>query len=181
MLRRPKVLEAADNLSGRVLGISPRDQYHRSIERALDLFPADAQHCLQLRTAVWGGETVAEEHRQDRVDSFERMADQWDTQLYAGLPIVVTLQTPSIFSDIQSEYRSGVPQILNHTSRTALAASFPEPGSLCRTGAVHIGNAPQTLDVRGLGSMKEDLSIMKAHPFCPEPRISQPRSSAGNV
>src|SRR5207248_528044 len=89
----------------------------------------------------------------------------------AGLPLVVTApNTNPIFADIQfPNIVPGVPQILNHhiTNPRLPGQLYLNPAAFSAPAPFTIGNAPQTLSVRGLGGMNEDLSLVKRIYFVP--------------
>jgi len=89
----------------------------------------------------------------------------------AGIPLVVTAPNANpIFSDIQfPNIVSGVPQILNHhiTDPRLPGQLYLNPAAFASPSPFTIGNAPQTLDVRGLGSMNESLSLVRRIYFVP--------------
>jgi hypothetical protein len=154
------------------LGVSPRDQYHRNIEHALGPAPPQMLNIAFNYELPFGpGKPLA--NSTNKVAA--ALVKGWEVNgilgYSAGLPLVVTApNTNPIFSDIQfPNIVSGVPQILNHhiTDPRLPGQLYVNPAAFAAPAPFTIGNAPATLNVRGLGGMSEDLSLVRRIYFVP--------------
>src|SRR5437870_2484840 len=144
-------------------GVSPRDQYHRSIERALGPVPPQMLNIAFNYELPFGpGKPFL--GNSGKIAS--ALVRGWQVNgilgYHAGTPLVVQApNTNPIFSDIQfPNIVPGVPQILNHhiTDPRLPGQLYVNPAAFAAPAPFTIGNAPATLNVRGLGGMSEDLS-----------------------
>jgi hypothetical protein len=160
--------------TGGFLGVSPRDQYHRSIERALGPVPPQILNIAFNYELPFGPGKPFANNANKVVSALVR---GWQINgilgYHSGLPEVVTAPNNNpIFSDIQfPNIVSGVPQILNHNITDPRIHDgtqlYLNPAAFAVPAPFTIGNAPQTLSVRTFAGMNEDLSLVRRIYFVP--------------
>jgi len=158
------------NSYGGFEGVSARDQYHRNIERALGPVPPQMLNVAFNYELPFGpGKPLLS----DAPKAVSALVRGWQINglltYTSGLPLTVTAPNNlPIFSDIQyPNIVPGMPQILNHHITDPRTQLYLNPAAFVAPGPFSIGDAPVTLNVRGLANENENLSLIKHIYFIP--------------
>jgi len=152
---------------GGFAGVSARDHYNRSLERALGPVPPQMFTVgFNYELPFGPGKKLAGNTRGIAAGILGGWQLNGILRYYAGTPITVTVNnTLPIFNDINfPNIVPGVPQILNDkitNPRGPGAQLYLNPAAFQEPGPYQYGNAPQTLDIRGFASYNEDFGMMK--------------------
>ena len=157
---------------GGFVGVSPRNEYDRSIERALGPVPPQMLNVAFNYALPFGPGKALLNNAGGKVAS--ALVIGWQLNgiftYESGTPITATaVNTLPIFSDVQfPNINLGVPQILNHSPNPTVPGNlYLNPAAFSAPAPFTIGNGPQTLNVRSLGTVSEDLSILRRFFFLP--------------